>query len=187
MKKYVLSLTIMVLLLSISTCFAVNDTDIKNASAENITINYPNSWDMAVSKADSTILSVADPNSLNSTTGLAETTVTIQLVHKGRYDTTESLYKSNNEKLFSNSSYHLVSERNMTLNNFEEVRELNYTVDYNGMVKKRRTLWVGVGVPNSIYVITCSARQDKFDNESENFNLVLNSFNITNINTTTIQ
>ena len=75
----------------------------------------------------------------------------------------------------------------MTLNNFEEVRELNYTVDYNGMVKKRRTLWVGVGVPNSIYVITCSARQDKFDNESENFNLVLNSFNITNINTTTIQ
>lgn len=181
MKKYILSLIIMVLILSISTSFAVENTTIKNASAENITIKYPGSWDTATSRADAVILSVADPKSVNSDTGLAETVVTIQTIVKGEYDTTNSLYESNNEKLFNNTAYHLVSERNTTLNDFEYVKEVNYTLDYNDIVKKRRTLWVAT--PDIVYIITCSARQDKFDNETENFNLVLNSFNVTNNNT----
>ena len=171
------------LLVSISTCFAEENTDIKNASAENITINYPNSWDTAISKANSTLLSVADPNSVNLNTGLAETVVTIQTLVKGEYDTTGTLYESNNEQLFNNAAYHLVSESNITLNDFEYVREVNYTVDYNDIVKKRRTLWVGT--EDIVYIITCSAREDKFDNETENFSLVLNSFNVTNNTNTT--
>lgn len=185
MKKYILSLITLAFILSISTSFAVENTTVKNATAENITIKYPGSWDTATSKADSTILSVADPDSVNLNTGLAETVVTIQTIVKGEYDTTATLYKSNNERLFNNSAYHFISEANTTLNDFEYVKEVNYTVDYNDIVKKRRTLWVGT--PDIVYIITCSARQDKFDNEIENFNLVLNSFNVTNSTNNTIQ
>lgn len=168
----------MALVLSISTSYAVDNTTIKNASAENITIKYPGSWDTATSKAEATILSVADPDSVNINTGLAETVVTIQKIVKGEDDTTFSLYESNNKSLFNNSVYHFISDSDTTLNDFKYVKEVNYTLDYNDITKKRRTLWVGT--PDIVYIITCSARQDKFDNETNNFNLVLNSFNVTN-------
>lgn len=184
MKKYIPYL-IIVLILSLSTSYAVDNTTIKNVSAENVTIKYPGSWDTAKSKAEATILSVADPDSVNINTGLAETVVTIQTIIKGEYDTTASLYESNNERLFNNSAYHFVSESNTTLNDFEYVKEINYTLNYNNIIKKRRTLWVGT--PNIVYIITCSARQDKFDDEEENFNLVLNSFNVTNTTNNTNQ
>ena len=121
MKKYILSLIIIALILSITTSYAVNNTAIKNASADNVTIKYPGSWDTATSKAEATLLSVADPDSVNKDTGLAETVVTIQTIVKGEYDTSFSLYQSNNKSLFNNSAYHFISDAKTTLNAYSSL------------------------------------------------------------------
>ncbi len=177
MKKYFLALLVLSLVVFASGCTSSNDTkdnQTKTLSQNNVSFNYPGTWTVAESKANDTIASVADPKSVNAQTGFAQTVVTVQM--KNLTGTFDSMYADNYNSLFNNSSYQRVSESNVTING-NQVLENVYTVESeDGVTKKQRAVWIQDG--KKVYVILCSALSTQFDNEKQNFDLIINSFKI---------
>ncbi len=176
MKKYFLALLVLSLVVFASGCTSNTDTkdnQTKTLSQNNVSFTYPGTWVIADSQANDTIAAVADPSSVNAQTGLAQTVVTVQL--KNLTGTFDSMYADNYESLFSNSSYKRVSEGNLTING-NTVLENVYTVDADGTNIKQRAIWIQDN--KNVYVILCSALTSQFDKEKQNFDMIINSFNI---------
>lgn len=176
MKKYLLALLVLTLVVFASGCTSDNNeknNQTKTLSQNNISFTYPATWMIGESKANDTIASVADPKSVNTQTGFAETVVSIQI--KNRTGTFEDMYNDNYESLFSNSSYQRISESNMTLNNNSVFGNV-YTVESGGVIKKQRAIWINDN--KKVYVILCSALSSQFDKEKQNFDMIINSFKI---------
>ncbi|MDP3034979.1 MAG: PsbP-related protein [Methanobacteriaceae archaeon] len=176
MKKYFLALLVLSLVVFTSGCTSNTDTkdnQTKTLSPNNVSFTYPGTWAIADSQANDTIAAVADPSSVNAQTGLAQTVVTVQL--KKLTGTFDSMYADNYESLFSNSSYQRVSEGNLTLNG-RNVLEYVYTIDADGTNIKQRAIWIQDN--KNVYVILCSALTSQFDKEKQNFDMIINSFNI---------
>jgi hypothetical protein len=174
MKKYFLALLVISLIVFTSGCTSNSDQNTnktKTLSQNNISFDYPGAWVLGNSKVNGTIAAVADPNSVNSQTGYAETVVTVE--EKNLTGTMYSMYQQNYATLFNNSSYQRVSESNLTLGNIQALENV-YTVDYNGVKKQQRAVWIQNG--RQVYVILCSALADQYENEKNNFDLVVNSF-----------
>jgi PBP1b-binding outer membrane lipoprotein LpoB len=177
MKKYFLALLVLFAVVFASGCTSNTDTQdnqTKTLSQNNISFSYPGTWVIADSQANDTIAAVADPSSVNAQTGLAQTVVTVQIQNlTGTFD---SMYADNYNSLFSNSSYQRVSEGNLTVNG-NTVLENVYTVDSDGTTLKQRAIWIKDN--KKVYVILCSALLSQFDNEKQNFDMIINSFKIT--------
>ncbi len=173
MKNYLaLILSIIVVTVSISGCTSnLKDNEVKKFSGNNITFEYPAEWVIAESKANDTIVAVADPNSVDKQTGLAQTVVVIQ--KKRLEDDFYDMYNRNYATLFNNSSYQRVSEGNITLNGLEALENI-YLSKENGTKKKYMAIWIQR--EEEVYVILCSALASEFDKEKPNFDIILNSF-----------
>ncbi|MBU4534720.1 MAG: hypothetical protein KKF16_02550 [Euryarchaeota archaeon] len=178
MRKHVIALLVIFLLVFTAGCTSNSDSqtnETKTLNQNGVSFDYPGTWVVATSKANDTIASVADPSSVNAGTGFAETLVSVQRIN--RTGTFSSMYDQNYATLFNNSSYQRVSESNITLGNVQ-ARKNVYTVDDNGLLKQQRAIWIEDN--NQIYVILCSALLNQFENERQNFDLIVNSFKIIN-------
>ncbi|GAB6055274.1 hypothetical protein HYG87_05240 [Methanobacterium alkalithermotolerans] len=178
MRKYFIALLVILFLVFTAGCTSNSDSRTNETitlTQNGVSFDYPGTWVVATSKANDTIASVADPRSVNTATGFAETVVTIQRIN--RTGTFNSMYDQNYATLFNNSSYQRVSESNITMGNVQ-ARENVYTVDDNGILKQQRAIWIEDS--NQIYVILCSALINQFERERQNFDLIVNSFKIIN-------
>jgi hypothetical protein len=184
MKKYILGLMIIILVILASGCISDSDNNNKNQPqtlAENgILIKYPGTWVAADSKNNETIAAVADPGSVDSSTSFGKVSVVIQkkTLNSSLKDSSslEILFEQNYNNLFSNSTYKLIAEGNITFGEYINASECIYTIDENGTVKKHRAIWIENG--NDVYVILCTAPESEFDSQSKNFDFIINSFKI---------
>ena len=94
-----------------------------------------------------------------------------QISHSG--SDLNNVYAQNYANFFNNTYYQRVSEGNITINGqnaLENIYKTNSTVD----PKQYRAVWLDEN--GTIYVILFSAKVSDFDNQQNNFNLILNSF-----------
>ncbi|MCK9151472.1 PsbP-related protein [Methanobacterium alcaliphilum] len=177
MKKYFLVVLIISLVIFASGCTSSSDektNQTKTIAQNNVSFSYPGTWVVANSRANDTIVAVADPGSVNAQTGFAETVVSIQKREvNGTFD---KMFQQNYASLFDNSSYQRVSESNLTVGSFEAMDNV-YTMYDNGVQKTQRAIWIESG--DYVYVILCSALSNQFEDEKQNFDLIIDSFKIT--------
>ncbi len=176
MKKYFLALLVISIITFTSGCTSSDDNTntTKTLDQNNISFTYPATWVLGESEVNGTIAAVADPNSVNSQTGFAETVVTVEV--KNLSGTMDAMYAQNYATLFNNSSYQRISEGNLTIGDIQALENV-YTVDYNGVKKQQRAVWIEKD--DQVYVILCSSLADQFEKEKNNFDMIVNSFKFT--------
>lgn len=185
MKKYILGIIVIISVILVSGCISNsedNNKDQPQTLAKNgISIKYPGTWVTANSKNNETIAAVADPNSVESSTGFGKVSVIIQkkILNSSLKNSSsiEAIFNQTYQDLFSNNTYKLIAEGNVTAGQYKNVLECTYTVDENGTVKQQRAIWIGNG--KDVYVILCTAPKTEFDSQSANFDFIINSFKIT--------
>ena len=183
MKKYILGIIVIISVILVSGCISNSDNNDadqpKTLTEGGISIKYPGTWVPANSKNNETIAAVADPDSIDSSTGFGKVSVVIQkrtVNSSSNPSSIETLFSQNYKDLFSNSSYKLIAEGNVTVGKYENAFECVYTIDENGTVKKHRAIWIENN--NDIYVILCTAPETEFDSHSKNFDFIINTFKI---------
>ena len=184
MKKYILGIIVIISVVLVSGCISNSNND--NADqpqtlAENgISIKFPGTWVSANSKNNETIAAIADPNSIDSSTGLGKISVVIQkrTLNSSLKNSSsiEALFNQTYKVLFSNNTYNLIAEGNVTVGEYNAL-ECVYTIDKNGTVKQHRAIWIENN--NNVYVILCTAPENEFSSQSKNFDFIINSFKIT--------
>jgi hypothetical protein len=143
----------------------------KTYSQNNISFNYPGGWEIADATAPNVVVAVADPNTVEN--GSPTTLVVVQKPDVASGSDLNNVYSQNYAKFFNNTNYQRVSEGNITINGqnaLENIYKTNSTVD----PKQYRAIWLDEN--GTIFVILFSAKVSDFDNQQNNFNLILNSF-----------
>ena len=184
MKKYILGIVIIISVVLVSGCISDsnnNNTDQPQTLAQKgISIKFPGTWVSADSKNNETIVAVADPNSIDSTTGFGKISVVIQkkTLPSSANDSSslETLFNQNYKDLFSNDTYKIIAEGTIAIGKYDNAFECVYTMNENGTVKKHRAIWIGN--EKDVYIILCTAPENEFDSQSKNFDFIINNFKI---------
>ena len=175
MRKYI----VLVIFLVCSVVFAsgcvtnksTNTT--KTYAQDNISFTYPGSWEVVNATSQNAIVAVADLNSVQN--GTPTTLVVIQKTDIPAGSDINTIYNSNYATFFNNTNYQRISDGNITVNGQnapENVYETNTTVN----PIQYSAVWLNES--GSIYVILSAAPASNFNNETMNFNLILNSFKV---------
>jgi len=179
LKKYpLIILTILLLSVLSSGCIFDNGNktnQTKNYTQNGISFDYPGQWGIANTTVNNTIVAVADPASIDPNTGFATTVAVIQKLTLPSGSNMADIYNRNYEALFNNSSHQRISEGNITLDSLKAFENV-YTLNENGIQKQQRALWIENN--HTIYVILCSAKVTDFNNEKQNFDMIIYSFKI---------
>jgi hypothetical protein len=173
MKKIMIGIIIMCLIsVSIFISNPVTGADeAKSYSGNGISFQYPQSWEIAESDYNDTLVAIADPNSVNSVTGYAETSM---IVEKRDLNTSfDRFYNESYSKLFSDSSYQLISEGNSTVSG-NNSKECLYKFDSDGSLKQAKAIWMEHD--GSVYVILFTSKQSNFEAQKKYTDFVLSSF-----------
>ncbi|MDR2967273.1 MAG: hypothetical protein LBU74_04940 [Methanobacteriaceae archaeon] len=184
MNKYILGIIIIVSVTLISGCISNsnnnNETQVQTLAENGISIKFPGTWVSANSKNNETIVAVADPNFIDSSTGFGKVSVVIQKKTlnstSGNSTSIEGLFNQTYKNLFSNSSYKLIAEGFVTVGKYSNAFECIYTVDENGTIKKHRAIWIEGN--KDVFVILCTAPENEFDSQLKNFDFIINNFKI---------
>lgn len=180
MKKYpfLILLALLCLVVSVSGCVSTgNETNntTSHYSQNGISFDYPGTWNTANAVSNNSIAAVGDPNTVDNTTGEPQTFVLIQKSN-ATSSALQTAYDANYASLFTNTSYQRVSEGNITVNGATALENV-YTVNStSGTAMQMQAVWLKES--SGIYVILCGAPQSDFSNQQDNFNLVINSFEV---------
>lgn len=171
---------VLVILLVCSVVFAsgcVSNHKIANTTKtyaqNNVSFTYPGSWEVVNATSPNAVAAVADPNSIQN--GTPTTLVVIQKPDVAPGSDINSIYAANYVAFFNNTNYQRISDGNVTVNGanaLENIYETNTTV--NPM--QYSAVWLNES--GSVYVILSAAKLTDFENQSSNFNLILNSFKV---------
>jgi hypothetical protein len=142
----------------------------KNYAQNNISFTYPGSWEIANTTSPNAIVAVADPNTVQS--GSPTTLVLIQKPAVAKGADLNTVYSANYASFFNNS-YQRVSEGNVTVNGVNALENI-YKTNTTANPMQYRAVWVSEN--GNIYVILCIAKVSDFNNQQNNFNLILDSF-----------
>jgi hypothetical protein len=150
----------------------LNDTT-KTYAQNNISFTYPGSWEIVNATSPNAIVAVADPNSVQN--GTPTTLVVIQKPDVPAGSDIDTVYTSNYAAFFNNTNYQRISDGNTTVNGtsaLENIYETNTTVN----PIQYSAVWLNEN--GSIYVILSGAQVSDFENQTSNFNIILNSFKV---------
>lgn len=174
MNKILPLIVTMVMVVMVSGCVTNEDkNNVTNNFTENgVFFQYPHSWGVASAISSNSVAAVGDPQTVVN--GDPTTSVVIQEYDNTNYYTLQTAYTQNYAKFFNNTGNTKVSDGNFILNN-AQAYETVYTSSEAGVMKKYRAVWVQKG--SNIYVILASAKVEDYDNQQDNFNLVINTFN----------
>jgi hypothetical protein len=171
---------VLVILLACTVVFAsgcVSDNKMNNTNKtyaqNNISFTYPGSWEVVNATSPNAVAAVADPNSVQN--GTPTTLVVIQKPDVPAGSDINAVYTSNYNAFFNNTNYQRISEGNITVNGsnaLENIYETNTTA--NPM--QYSAVWLNES--GNIYVILSAAKVTDFENQTSNFNLILNSFKV---------
>lgn len=176
MKKYpFLIIALIILVVSASGCITNNNTSnqTKTYSQNGTYFIYNGTWEVANTTSDNAIAAVGDPNNVNPQTHQPETFIIIQELNVTNGTSLQTAYNQNYVNFFNNTTNVHVSESNITIKNNTALENI-YTSTSNGVESKMMAVWFSQN--NQIYVILCGSPASNFDNEQNDFNLVINSF-----------
>jgi hypothetical protein len=169
-----LMVTILMVVL-VSGCVTNED---KNNQSNNYTQNgvffqYPHSWGVANVTSPNGVAAVGDPSTISN--GSPTTSVVIQTVNNTNGYDLKKAYDQNYASFFNNTGNTKVSDGNFILNN-AQVYETVYTSSESGVAEKYRAVWLQKS--STLYVILCSAKVEDYDAQQSNFDLVINTFQV---------
>jgi len=182
MKKYILSILLIIAVIFISGCITnsdntnanTNDTSPKTLAKEGILIKYPGTWVVASSQSNDSIVALADPKSKDPVTKLNNVNVNIE--RRNLSSSLDSYFNQTYKSLFSNSDFTPIAQGSTFVGQYTAL-ECSYFQNSNGTVKQHRALWIEHN--NQVYVILCTAPKDDFQNQVKNFDFILSNFRIT--------
>lgn len=159
----------------VSGCVSDNKktNETKTYSQNNISFTYPGGWEIANTTSQNAVVAVADPTTVQS--GSPTTLVLIQKPAVSKGTDINSVYNSNYATFFNKTGFVRISEGNITVNNVTALENV-YKTNGTGVSKQYRAVWLDEN--GSIYVILCIANQSDFENQQDNFNLIINSFKV---------
>jgi hypothetical protein len=157
-----------------SGCVSDNKSNTTKTYAQNnISFTYPGSWEIVNATSPNAVVAVADPNSVQN--GTPTTLVVIQKPDVAAGSDINTIYTSNYATFFNNTNYQRISDGNITVNGVnarENIYETNTTVN----PIQYSAVWLNES--GNIYVILSAVQVTDFENQTSNFNLILNSFKV---------
>ncbi len=159
----------------VSGCVSDNklNNTAKTYAQNNISFTYPGSWQIVNATSPNAVVAVADPTSIEN--GTPTTLVIIQKPDIPAGSDINAVYNSNYITFFNNTNYQRISEGNITVNGTNALENIYQT---NTTVNPIEYSAVWLNKSGSIYVILSAAKVSDFENQTENFNLILNSFKV---------
>lgn len=176
MDKYpFLIVMLLVIVVLASGCINNNNNlnQTKNYSANDVSFIYNGTWGIANTTSSNTIAAVGDPNTVDSNTHQPNTFVIIQKPNVTNGTSLQTAYTQNYANFFNGTNNTRVSEANLTINNNTALQNV-YISTSGGVQREMKAIWLSQN--GQIYVILCGSLKSNFDNEQNNFNLVINSF-----------
>jgi hypothetical protein len=175
LRKYIVLVIFLVCsVVFASGCVTNKSTNTTKTYAQNnISFTYPGSWEIVNATSPNAVVAVVDPNSVQN--GTPTTLVVIQKPDISAGSDINTIYTSNYATFFNNTNYQRISDGNITVNGQsapENIYETNTTVN----PIQYSAVWLNES--GSIYVILSTAPASDFENETTNFNLILNSFKL---------
>jgi hypothetical protein len=157
-----------------SGCVSDNKSNTTKTYAQNnISFTYLGSWEIVNATSPNAVVALADPNSVQN--GTPTTLVVIQKPDVPAGSDINTVYTSNYATFFNNTNYQRISDGNTTVNGVnarENIYETNTTVN----PIQYSAVWLNES--GNIYVILSAAQVTDFENQTSNFNLILNSFKV---------
>ena len=180
MKKYFFAIILLVSIVLISGCTTSGNqkatntsTTVKAYSGDQFNFNYPSSWQLIQSQAQSSVIAVGDPSSADNNSNVP-VNVQIQTTVKPSNGTMQDVYNSTYAQFAEeNLGYKQLSDGTISVNG-RTCLENVYLLSSES--KEQRAVWIQNG--NVIYIILCSAPISQYTEEQGNFNIIINSFKL---------
>ncbi len=180
LKKYLLAIILLMSVVLISGCTTTGNQTVNNTSTgvkayngDQFNFNYPSTWQLISSQAQNSTVAVGDPSSADNS-GNVQVNVEIQTAIKPGNVTIHDYYNSTYAQFAAqNLGYKQLSDGTITVNGKTALENV-YIL--NSISKQQRAVWIQDG--NRIYIILCSAPISQYNNEQENFNIIVNSFKL---------
>jgi len=150
-----------------------NSTGVVEVSEGGVTLSIPETWVIANSEYNSTVVAVADPNSKDS---LGFSLINVNIEKISDVYSLSSEFESNYNKLSKNSDYNILYEGNVSVSGFDDAMEAGYITTINGQTKQHKAIWVQKD--SDVYVILCTAPQNQFSTQESTFDYIVNSIKI---------
>jgi len=143
-------------------------------SGDEITFEYPSSWQTIASQARDSVVAVGDPNSTDGN-GKTSVNVVIQKIVKPQNSNFNDYYNATYAQFASqNLGFVPISDGTMLVNGMT-AHENIYKINSDGQ-KQQRAVWILKN--NLIYIILCSAPVNQYSSQQSNFDTIVNSFKI---------
>ncbi|WP_409200421.1 hypothetical protein [Methanobrevibacter sp. DSM 116169] len=172
MKKYLLIIAIIFAVVFVSGCIdgnsdGTNSTEIQTISKNGVILKYPSNWVISESTSNSSLISVAAANSIDSSK-IGQVNVNVE-----KQPISESLSTFVNKttaSLEKDSSYEMISSGQTTMAGYDAI-EVVYKSDSNGTMKMHKAVWIEKD--GEAIVVLCSAPEDKFDSNLKIFDYII--------------
>ena len=172
---YFIGILVVLLVISVSGCIGdnsnnTNSTRVQSLTENGVTLEFPSTWIKADAQDNASVLAVADPNSKDQQ-GFSDTNVNVE--KKAVSSSLETDFNSTYTQLSKNSDYQILSQGNVTAGSYKGLESI-YTSNVNGTTKMHKAVWIENG--DNVYVILCSAPQNKFDSQARIFDFIISNF-----------
>lgn len=151
---------------------ADNGTDIQTISKGGVVIKFPSTWCIAKSTSNTSVVSIAEIDSINLNKVAA---VTINIERKPIEGSFDKFINSTYASIENDESFNLSSSGAVAIGDMEG-KEYTYTSSINGTVKEHRAIWIDHD--DEAYVILYSAPIDQFNSNIKVFDFVIHNLQI---------
>ena len=160
----------------------VSTSDITGGSGDNTTkissskggvmVQYPSDWVLSESTSNDSVIALAKSDSIDSSK-VGQVTINVEKQPiEGSFD---SFINQTYTAMQHDSSFNLTSSGQVLIGD-KNATEYVYTSNINGVVKEHKALWFDKG--DQAYVVLYSAPIDKFDENLNSFNYILENMQI---------
>ncbi len=176
-KQIIFVVAILAVVVFASGC-TTSGNSTKTYNDSGISFSYPDNWQKLgnVTNAQNLVVAFGDPDSMNSSTNLANTFVFVQKIQlpagytlKQAQDAVFAMVKT------SDPNFQKISNRTITVNGLTGY-EVTYKENAGGVQKQEVSAWFAKN--GYIYVVTGSTLPSEFNNQKAKFDAIINSFQL---------
>jgi len=177
MRKYFLAILVIFAVIFVSGCIGEEttseySTDVKMTSKGGVVIKYPSDWVVSQSTSNSSIISIADSKSIDSSK-IGQVNVNVE---KKKLDMPlDTFVNQTNNALNKDPSFDLISSGKVLIGENEAI-EVIYTSNSNGSTKMHKVIWIEH--KGNVVSILCTAPQEQFDSYANIFNFIINNIEL---------
>ena len=149
-----------------------NTTKMLSSSKGGVMVQYPSDWVLSESTSNDSVIALAKSDSIDSSK-VGQVTINVEKqIIEGSFD---SFINQTYTAMQHDSSFNLTSSGQVLIGD-KNATEYVYTSNINGVVKEHKALWFDKG--DQAYVVLYSAPIDKFDENLNSFNYILENMQI---------